>query len=182
MTPAKHKRPRRRRAPAAARLQDKGFEYALDVRCAWGWGPGVDWLTPKEPGRYTLPARAEDVSEAIQPSDHNERYGVYVIKHTLPIEVSVHDSKNRNRNGARGASWSIASTQHCAEQQAYIPASSEATRASAVQSSPSWPRAIPVINRSRTTPTDGIGAAASSASASARRTSLSASGIVNPGL
>lgn len=64
----------------------------------------------------------------------------------------------------------------------YSPASSEATIPSAVQSSPPWPRAMPVISLSRTTPTDGIGAPAISASASARRTSLSASGIVSPGL
>jgi hypothetical protein len=64
----------------------------------------------------------------------------------------------------------------------YSPASSEATIPSAVQSSPPWPRAMPVISLSRTTPTDGIGAPAISASASARRTSLSANGIVSPGL
>ena len=64
----------------------------------------------------------------------------------------------------------------------YSSASSEATIPSAVQSSSPCPRAMPVISLSRTTPTDGIGAPAISASASARRTSLSASGIVSPGL
>jgi DMSO/TMAO reductase YedYZ molybdopterin-dependent catalytic subunit len=57
-----------------------------------------DWLTPKEPGRYTLLARATDAAGALQANEHDEHYGVYVINHALPIEVFVEDSEARNRN------------------------------------------------------------------------------------
>jgi DMSO/TMAO reductase YedYZ molybdopterin-dependent catalytic subunit len=50
------------------------------------------WLTPKRPGRYTLLARAKDARGALQPGKHDRSYGVYVINHTLPIEVFVGDS------------------------------------------------------------------------------------------
>jgi DMSO/TMAO reductase YedYZ molybdopterin-dependent catalytic subunit len=50
-----------------------------------------DWLTPKEPGQYTLLARAKDASGALQPNEHDQHYGVYVINHALPIEVFVDD-------------------------------------------------------------------------------------------
>jgi DMSO/TMAO reductase YedYZ molybdopterin-dependent catalytic subunit len=53
-----------------------------------------DWLTPKEPGQYTLLARANDASGAIQPRDHDQQYGVYVINYALPIEVFVEDSES----------------------------------------------------------------------------------------
>src|SRR5882757_3676779 len=62
-----------------------------------------------------------------------------------------------------------------------MPASSAAIRPRAVQSRSAWPRAIPAIRRSRTTLTEGIGTAASSASASARRTSFSARDRARPG-
>jgi DMSO/TMAO reductase YedYZ molybdopterin-dependent catalytic subunit len=48
-----------------------------------------DWLTPKEPGHYTLLARAMDARGVLQPDEHDQNYGVYVINHYLPIEVSV---------------------------------------------------------------------------------------------
>jgi DMSO/TMAO reductase YedYZ molybdopterin-dependent catalytic subunit len=50
-----------------------------------------DWLTPKKPGRYTLLARAKDAGGALQPDEHDQSYGTYVINHPLPIEVFVKD-------------------------------------------------------------------------------------------
>jgi DMSO/TMAO reductase YedYZ molybdopterin-dependent catalytic subunit len=50
-----------------------------------------DWLTPKTPGQYTLLARAKDANGDVQPDTHDQRYGSYVINHTLPIEVFVDD-------------------------------------------------------------------------------------------
>src|SRR5258705_1123176 len=59
-------------------------------RHAWrGWE--FDWLTPKEPGQYTLLARTKDAGGLIQPDKHDQNYGVYVINHPLPIEVFVDD-------------------------------------------------------------------------------------------
>jgi DMSO/TMAO reductase YedYZ molybdopterin-dependent catalytic subunit len=49
----------------------------------------LDWLTPKQPGRYTLLARAGDAAGLAQSSAHDQNYGVYVINHCLPIEVFV---------------------------------------------------------------------------------------------
>jgi len=49
------------------------------------------WLTPKRPGRYTLLARAKDARGVLQPGKHDRSYGVYVINHTLPIEIFVGD-------------------------------------------------------------------------------------------
>ena len=51
-----------------------------------------DWLTPKEPGQYTLLARAKDAGGLLQPAKHDRNYGTYVINHSLPIEVFVDDS------------------------------------------------------------------------------------------
>jgi DMSO/TMAO reductase YedYZ molybdopterin-dependent catalytic subunit len=48
-----------------------------------------DWLTPKNPGQYTLLSRANDSNGNIQPDKHDENHGSYVINHTLPIEVFV---------------------------------------------------------------------------------------------
>jgi DMSO/TMAO reductase YedYZ molybdopterin-dependent catalytic subunit len=53
-----------------------------------------DWLTPKKPGQYTLLARAKDASGVRQPDEHDQNYGVYVINHSLPIEVFVHDPES----------------------------------------------------------------------------------------
>jgi DMSO/TMAO reductase YedYZ molybdopterin-dependent catalytic subunit len=50
-----------------------------------------DWLTPKNPGRYTLLARAKDANGTVQPDEHDWNYGSYVISHLLPIEVLVED-------------------------------------------------------------------------------------------
>jgi hypothetical protein len=51
-----------------------------------------DWLTPKKPGRYTLLACAKDARGVLQPKEHDENYGSYVIDHSLAIEVFVDDS------------------------------------------------------------------------------------------
>jgi DMSO/TMAO reductase YedYZ molybdopterin-dependent catalytic subunit len=54
-----------------------------------------DWLTPKEPGQYTLLSRAKDASGLVQPDKHDRNYGSYVINHSLPIEVFVDDSEGQ---------------------------------------------------------------------------------------
>jgi len=51
----------------------------------------VDWLTPKESGRYTLLSRAKDANGTVQPDKHDYNYGTYVITHLLPIEVIVEE-------------------------------------------------------------------------------------------
>src|SRR6476469_158340 len=51
-----------------------------------------DWLTPTEPGQYTLLARAKDASGLSQPDRHDQNFGTYVINHPLPIEVFVDGS------------------------------------------------------------------------------------------
>jgi DMSO/TMAO reductase YedYZ molybdopterin-dependent catalytic subunit len=51
-----------------------------------------DWLTPKKSGQYTLLARAKDAGGVLQPAEHDQNYGAYVINHSLPIEVFVDDS------------------------------------------------------------------------------------------
>ncbi len=48
-----------------------------------------DWITPAQPGRYTLLARARGVNQRAQPDGHNPNFGSYVIDHPLPIEVFV---------------------------------------------------------------------------------------------
>ena len=58
------------------------------VRHAWRrWK--YDWITPVQPGRYTLLARAIGADQRAQPDDHNPNFGSYVIDHPLPIEVFV---------------------------------------------------------------------------------------------
>src|ERR1700719_2720837 len=52
-----------------------------------------DWLTPKEPGQYTLLARAKDAGGLFQPDKHDQNYGTYVINHPLPIDVFVDGSE-----------------------------------------------------------------------------------------
>jgi DMSO/TMAO reductase YedYZ molybdopterin-dependent catalytic subunit len=48
-----------------------------------------DWLTPKQPGKYTLMARVKDAKGRLQPDEHDRNYGSYVINHSLPIEVFI---------------------------------------------------------------------------------------------
>jgi DMSO/TMAO reductase YedYZ molybdopterin-dependent catalytic subunit len=50
-----------------------------------------DWITPVQPGRYTLLARATGADQRTQPDGHNPNFGSYVIDHPLPIEVFVAD-------------------------------------------------------------------------------------------
>src|SRR3954470_14077027 len=53
----------------------------------------LDWLTPNEPGQYTLIARAKGADGSVQPDKHDQNYGSYVINHPLPIEVFVDDRR-----------------------------------------------------------------------------------------
>jgi Mo-co oxidoreductase dimerisation domain len=55
-----------------------------------------DWLTPKKPGRHTLLARAKDAGGLLQPAEHDQNYGSYVINHSLPIDVFVDDINDRS--------------------------------------------------------------------------------------
>jgi DMSO/TMAO reductase YedYZ molybdopterin-dependent catalytic subunit len=48
-----------------------------------------DWITPAQPGRYTLLSRATDADQRTQPDRHDPNFGSYVIDHPLPIEVFV---------------------------------------------------------------------------------------------
>jgi DMSO/TMAO reductase YedYZ molybdopterin-dependent catalytic subunit len=68
----------------------------LDPVRRYGWRRWTfDWLTPKEPGQFTLLSRAKDASGLAQPDKHDRNYGSYVINHPLPIEVFVDDSEGR---------------------------------------------------------------------------------------
>jgi DMSO/TMAO reductase YedYZ molybdopterin-dependent catalytic subunit len=53
-----------------------------------------DWMVPNAPGPYTLLARARDANGAVQPDQHDECYGSYVINHPLPIQVFVDHAAN----------------------------------------------------------------------------------------
>src|SRR5207245_10934326 len=48
-----------------------------------------DWITPEEPGPYTLLARAKGADQRVQPVGPNQNFGSYVIDHPFPIEVFV---------------------------------------------------------------------------------------------
>jgi hypothetical protein len=48
-----------------------------------------DWITPAQPGRCTLLARAVGADQRGQQDAHDPNFGSYVIDHTLPIEVFV---------------------------------------------------------------------------------------------
>jgi DMSO/TMAO reductase YedYZ molybdopterin-dependent catalytic subunit len=52
----------------------------------------LEWLTPKQPGHYTLLARARDAKGSVQPTEHDQNYGTYVINHSVPIEIVVEES------------------------------------------------------------------------------------------
>ena len=54
-----------------------------------------DWITPTQPGRYTLLARAKGADQNFQPDSHDPRFGSYVIDHPLPIEVFVVEPSSR---------------------------------------------------------------------------------------
>jgi bacterioferritin-associated ferredoxin len=38
-------------------------------------------------------ARAKDADSTLQPDEHDQNYGVYVINHSLPIEVFIEGSE-----------------------------------------------------------------------------------------
>jgi hypothetical protein len=61
-----------------------------------------DWMVPNAPGRYTLLARARDANGAVQPDQHDERYGSYVINHPLPIQVFVDHAANTSVQADEG--------------------------------------------------------------------------------
>jgi DMSO/TMAO reductase YedYZ molybdopterin-dependent catalytic subunit len=68
----------------------------LDTMQRYAWRRWkFDWLTPKEPGRYTLTARAKSANGGVQPDKHDPNYGTYIIHHPLPIEVFVDHPDNR---------------------------------------------------------------------------------------
>jgi DMSO/TMAO reductase YedYZ molybdopterin-dependent catalytic subunit len=48
-----------------------------------------EWQVPEETGVYILKSRATDAAGNTQPSEHDKRFGTYVIHHTLAIEVEV---------------------------------------------------------------------------------------------
>jgi DMSO/TMAO reductase YedYZ molybdopterin-dependent catalytic subunit len=48
-----------------------------------------DWITPAQPGRYTLFARARGADQRAQPDRHNPSFGSYVIDYPLPIEIFI---------------------------------------------------------------------------------------------
>ena len=63
-----------------------------------------DWITPTQPGRYTLLARAKGANQSFQPDGHNANFGSYVIDHPLPIEVFITESSATACNGATAKS------------------------------------------------------------------------------
>jgi DMSO/TMAO reductase YedYZ molybdopterin-dependent catalytic subunit len=64
----------------------------LDPVQRYAWRRWIcDWLTPNQPGKYTLLARAKDAHGCAQPDHHDPNHGGYVINHPLPIEVFVVD-------------------------------------------------------------------------------------------
>jgi hypothetical protein len=62
------------------------------VRHAWQLWEYL-WKTPSVGGTYTLFARAADTNGRTQPSEHDQKFGSYVICHTLPIEVQVKETR-----------------------------------------------------------------------------------------
>jgi DMSO/TMAO reductase YedYZ molybdopterin-dependent catalytic subunit len=48
-----------------------------------------DWNVPRAKGSYTLKSRATDVNGNTQQEEHDQRFGPYVIHHTIGIEVTV---------------------------------------------------------------------------------------------
>lgn len=64
----------------------------LDPAQRYAWRRWTyEWLTPKQPGKYKLLARAKDARGGVQPDHHDPNLGTYVINHALPIEVFVRD-------------------------------------------------------------------------------------------
>jgi hypothetical protein len=75
---------------------------SLDGGASWVQGDFLDpmsrhawrrwkynWITPRQPGRYALLARAKGTAERVPPDKHDPNFGRYVIDHPLPIEVPI---------------------------------------------------------------------------------------------
>src|SRR5579872_5659378 len=65
---------------------DGGLSWAkaefLDPAQRYAWRRWkFDWLTPKKSGQYTLLSRAKDSNGNIQPDEHDQNHGSYVINH-----------------------------------------------------------------------------------------------------
>lgn len=88
--------------PASIGLITRETEPSTDGGKTWAKGEFIDpihryawrrwtfnWVTPKEPGRYTLMSRARAANGEVRPDKHDENHGGYVINHVLPIEVTV---------------------------------------------------------------------------------------------
>jgi DMSO/TMAO reductase YedYZ molybdopterin-dependent catalytic subunit len=56
------------------------------IRHAWRFWEYA-WRTPSSPGKCILMARATDARGKTQPSEHDKKFGNYVVCHTLPLEV-----------------------------------------------------------------------------------------------
>jgi hypothetical protein len=50
----------------------------------------------KKPERYILIARAKSAHGSVQPANHDQNYGGYVINHPLSIKVVVLDSERES--------------------------------------------------------------------------------------
>lgn len=48
-----------------------------------------DWRVPEKSGKYILMARATDERGRVQPSEHAEERGGYLVNYTLPVEIKV---------------------------------------------------------------------------------------------
>ncbi len=69
--------------------------------CVWRrWT--FDWQVPERGGSYVLRSRATDAAGHVQPGEHDERFGTYVIHHTLAIEVEVRSGNRSVRAARRG--------------------------------------------------------------------------------
>jgi hypothetical protein len=73
---------------------DEGANWApaelLDGVRAGAWRRWkYEWQVPTKPGAYRLMSRARDARGDLQPEEHDNRFGTYVINHTIPVEVIV---------------------------------------------------------------------------------------------
>jgi hypothetical protein len=48
-----------------------------------------NWSVPRTQGSYILKSRAVDANGNMQQEEHDQRFGPYVIHHTIGIEVTV---------------------------------------------------------------------------------------------
>jgi DMSO/TMAO reductase YedYZ molybdopterin-dependent catalytic subunit len=62
----------------------------LDPECPFCWRRWEFlWQVPQQRGAYVLKSRAWDSDGNMQPEEHDQRFGSYVIHHTVGIEVIV---------------------------------------------------------------------------------------------